>query len=251
MALLAHRRPASELGNAGGVSGLILAELPVTVVERAPEIPARNRAVRAPLRADLAHVFRRWSLPLPVRAANRVLNPQVELRENVAAAEAKHQEHLRRPAANAFDLHEVLDEIVVVHLVHRIEWQRAAHDFGRKIPQVADLLARQSDCSKLLIRCREHGVRFRCAAEQRVEARQNRPGCFPGQLLVDDRANERLIMRTVSSQLDPARTDGLDYLGEDRIDTFEVSDGCAIVCHPVNLRVPRARRARRACSFLR
>ena len=207
--------------------------------------------MRAPFCADFPHVLWRRSLSLAVRTPNRVLNPEVELRQNVSATEAKHQEHLRRPAADAFHLHEMLDEVVVVHLVHGIEWQRVAKDLGREIAEVADFLARQADRSKLLIRRCEDRVRLRCTAVQRVEPPQDRPGCFPRQLLVDDRADERLIMRTFGSELDPARTDRLDYLGEDRIDAFEVPDGCAVVCHAVNLRGARAPRARRAWAFLR
>src|SRR5438045_349117 len=89
------------------VPGSLRAELSVAVLERSPEIPARDRRVRTPLRADLLHVLRRRSFALAVSAADGVLNAEVELRQHVAAAEAEHQEHLGRPTSNAFDLHEM------------------------------------------------------------------------------------------------------------------------------------------------
>ena len=226
-------------------------ELPVPILERAPQVPARDGAMRAPLCADLAHVLWSGTLPLAIRPTDRVLNPQVQLGQHIWPAQSEHQEHLRRPPADAFHLHEVLDQVVVAHLVDGIERKLARRDLGREITKIGDLLPRQSDCSKLLVARCENGVGLRGSAVERIEARENRPSRLAGQLLVDDRAHERLVMSALGPQLNAARTDSLDYLCEDRIDALEVSDGCAVVCHPVNLRAPRVRRAARVSSFLR
>src|ERR1043166_7449038 len=95
------------------VSTSLGTELSVAILQRPPQIPAGDGAVRAPLRADLLHVFRQRTLALPIGALDGVLDAEVELREDVASAQPEHQEHLRRPAADAFDLHQMLDQILV------------------------------------------------------------------------------------------------------------------------------------------
>lgn len=81
--------------------------------------------MRRPLCPDLRHLLWRRSLPFLVRALDRVLNAEVELRQHVEASEPEHEKHLRRPAPDAFDLDEVIDEVVVVHRLDGVERQRA------------------------------------------------------------------------------------------------------------------------------
>src|SRR5262249_34657014 len=75
------------------------AELAVAVLERSPEVPTGDRAVRAPLRADLSHLLRGRTLAHTVGPADRILNAKIQLRQNVGSSQSKHQEHLGRPPA--------------------------------------------------------------------------------------------------------------------------------------------------------
>src|SRR5262249_49279671 len=130
-----------------------------------------------PLRADGANLFWTRSFALPIRAADRVLDSEVELRQYVAPSEAEHQEHLRGPAPNSLNLHEVSDELVIVHLLDRVQWEVAGDDFFGKVAQVADLLARQPDAAELRVRECEERRRLRPARrKQGDEARVYRPG---------------------------------------------------------------------------
>ncbi len=136
--------------------------------------------MRTPFRADGADLFWTRSFALPIRAADRVLDSEVELRQNVASSETEHQEHLRRPATNSFDLDEVSDELVIVHCVHGVQWKRAGRDFSREVAQVADLLARKTRASQLSVRECEESCRLGFALrKQSDESRVNRPGRFP------------------------------------------------------------------------
>ena len=84
--------------------------------------------MRRPLRSDSFDLFWSWSLSHPVRALDRVLNAEIELRQHIAAAEAEHEEHLRRPSADALHLDEMLDQVIVSHRLDGVEWQRARLD---------------------------------------------------------------------------------------------------------------------------
>src|SRR3954454_20349088 len=102
-------------------ASLFGAELTVAILQRSPEIPTRDRCMRAPLRADLQNFFRRWPFAHAVRTLDRVLNSQIEVGQHIRPSEAKHQEHLRGPPADALYLDEVLDQIIVAHGLDRVE----------------------------------------------------------------------------------------------------------------------------------
>src|SRR6478672_6908997 len=86
--------------------------LAVSVLERSPEVPARDRRVRAPLLADAENVLRRRTLLEAIRALDGILHAEVELGEHVRTAEPEHEEHLHRPSPDPLHLHEVLDDLV-------------------------------------------------------------------------------------------------------------------------------------------
>ena len=154
---------------------LLGAELAIPVLERSPQIPTGDGTVGTPLRADFSDVLRRRSLAFSIRAPDGVLDAKVELRQYVAAVEAEHQEHLRGPPPDAFDLNKVCNEIVVVHTFDRVEWQRAAHDLGREIPHVGDFLSGEADRAQLGVARGENGVgSWRVIGVERVESREDR-----------------------------------------------------------------------------
>ena len=143
--------------------------------------------MRAPLRADFPNILRCRPFSFSVRALYRVLNSEIELRQDVAAVETKHQEHLRGPAADAFDLNKVRDQIVVVHTFDGIERQIAARHLRGKVPHVADFLARQSGGAEIGVTRHEDCLGGRdIFGIQGVESRENRRRGLSRQLLIDD-----------------------------------------------------------------
>ncbi len=84
--------------------------------------------MRTPLGTDAFDLFRRWTFAHPVRFADCVLNPEVQLRKYVGPAEPEHEEHLGRPSADAFYLDEMRNEVVVSHVLDGIEREIAARD---------------------------------------------------------------------------------------------------------------------------
>jgi len=84
--------------------------------------------VRSPFGAYPLDLLGRRTLPHPVGASDGVLNSEIELGKDVSASEPEHEKHLRGPASDSFDLDEVIDEIVVVHRLDRIEGQRTRRD---------------------------------------------------------------------------------------------------------------------------
>jgi hypothetical protein len=218
---------------------LLGAELSVAVLERAPEVPARHRAVRAPLRADLLHVLWRGTFALAIRALDRVLDPEIQLRKHIGAAKPEHEEHLRRPSSNAFHLHEMGDEIVVGHPFHLVQGKLAARDLGCEVSHVSDFLAGEPNGAELLVRHAKDAFRRRLVSrKERVEPREDRSGGLAGQLLEYDGAGERLEVRPLGAQLQAANADGLNYLREDRVDPLEVADRGSMIGHADNLPVP-------------
>src|SRR5512132_4701470 len=67
-------------------------------IEAAPQLPRRNRAVRRPGRAELAHARERNLAPLEIVQAQCLLQAEVVERKHVGAQQVEHQEHLRGPA---------------------------------------------------------------------------------------------------------------------------------------------------------
>ena len=231
---------------------LLGAELTIPVLERSPQIPTGDGAVRTPFRADPPNILGRRSLSLSISALDGVLDSKIQFGQDVTTLQTKHQEHLRRPAADAFDLNKVCDEIVVVHTINGVERQCALRHFGRKIAHVANFLTRQPDGAEIGVARGQHGVgRRRAVGIERVESRKDRRRGFSGQLLEHDRANERLEMRSFAARLQSARTDDFDYSREDRVDALEMADCGAEVSHAENLRLGDAPRPSVCVSFAR
>ena len=76
--LFAHRHRLVLLIPTSPIIVLLGAQLTISVLERSPQVPAGDGAVRAPLRADLPNVFWCWTLPLTIGALDGVLNAKVQ-----------------------------------------------------------------------------------------------------------------------------------------------------------------------------
>src|SRR5688572_14500761 len=115
------------------------------VVEAGPEIPARDRTIRTPRFADSHQPVRRRRFPEPIGTLHGLDDAQVADGQHVGALQAEHQEHLRRPAADAFHRRQRFDHLLVIHGVQRLDRQRAILDAGAEIAKIRQLLSAQAD----------------------------------------------------------------------------------------------------------
>src|SRR5215216_5683460 len=74
------------------------------VIEAAPQVPRGDRAIRPPGFANLADPIPGRPLAQAVHVLYRSHDPQIVNREHVRTMKPEHQEHFRRPAADAPDL---------------------------------------------------------------------------------------------------------------------------------------------------
>src|SRR5882762_265556 len=105
-------------------------------IQALPQIPARKRAVRHPGPGDLLHLRGLGHSAFAVVPADRSLDSEISGGEDVGPPQREHQEHLRRPGADAFDLGQMGDHLVVGHI-----WQIREVEFSalRQFSQRADV----------------------------------------------------------------------------------------------------------------
>ena len=105
--------------------------------------------------------MRRRTLSQSIDALNGLLNSEIEFGQHVGPAKPKHEEHLCRPAADAFHPDERIDHLLVRQLVKRLDRQLVRRDAARQIFQVRELLAREPDRAESLVRRRRELRRVR------------------------------------------------------------------------------------------
>src|SRR5436305_14723743 len=84
-------------------------------VENAPHIPCAEGAVRPPALANEQQFRFRHLLAVIVVTVNALDEAQVVDRKDVGPAKSEDQEHLGRPAANALDWDQFLDDRLILH----------------------------------------------------------------------------------------------------------------------------------------
>ena len=154
---------------------------------------------------------------------------EVVHRQNIGSAEAEHEEHLGRPASQAFHFRDGVDHLVVGHVREMFQRQLAARGLLTQIPDVGAFLAAQPDLAELRVVERIKGFGRRHAIGEKVQqSTVDRGGRFRGQLLADDRANQRGEWidrwRVDQSSIAMVANDG----SEDRVTAHEQAP-CAIV----------------------
>src|SRR5438874_9734598 len=122
------------------------------VLQTAPQVPARDRPIRAPGFSDLANAIGLWLLPQTVEPLNRCDDAEIVDGQNVGTPQPEHQEHLRRPASQTLDFHDRLDDVFIAQLVERRNRQLTADYLRRKVAQVRRLVPAQSRLTHLSIR---------------------------------------------------------------------------------------------------
>src|SRR4029450_2723965 len=90
--------------------GATAGRLPIRQLAGAPEVPARHRAVRLPARTTFFEILAGRQRALPERERETLPDAVVVQRQHIGTAEAKNQQHLHGPSADATDGRETGDE---------------------------------------------------------------------------------------------------------------------------------------------
>src|ERR1017187_4142385 len=92
-------------------------------VQTPPKIPARNRAIRSPRFRDLKHHIRLRPLTFLVMLLDGSLHAVIADRQNIRTPQREHQEHVRRPDANPFNLSKMRDHFFFRQFRQALELQ--------------------------------------------------------------------------------------------------------------------------------
>src|SRR5437762_7581200 len=104
------------------------------LIQRSPEIPGCNRAIRPPLLAVLHQLFRRGKFTFAKSFGETLLHPIVCDRPDIRPTKIKQQKHLDAPATNTAHLRKTRDDFVVAHSEKRASgWHGAVDRLRREI----------------------------------------------------------------------------------------------------------------------
>src|SRR5882724_10396364 len=84
-------------------------------IQRAPEIPSRDRAVRPPFLTELHELFRRGKFSFAKSLGETFANSVIVHRPYIGPAEIEQEKHLDCPSANAAHGGETRNDLVIAH----------------------------------------------------------------------------------------------------------------------------------------
>lgn len=191
--------------------------------QAAPAVPAGDRGVGAPGGADFLGLGFRGEIGEGVEVAHGGADAEVADGEDVGAAEGEHEEHLRGPAADSFDLDEFGDHRFVVFAADLVQGD-AAIDGGRgEVVEEVRFIAREADAAELIVRERGDVFGKQLCFGECDEAIANGQRGLRGKLLRDDREGEHL--ETVAIGFQPIWADLADQRADDGVGALEVCRG--------------------------
>ena len=120
-------------------------------VQTPPQIPAGDAAIRLPAFCDLFHLQGLRHLALFVVLLNRHLDSEIAGGQDVWPPQGEHQKHVRGPNADAFDLRQVFDDLLVGHVCQPSEVQFATNRALCHVTQIRGFLFRKTDRPQLLV----------------------------------------------------------------------------------------------------
>ncbi len=129
----------------------------------------------------------------------------------------EHQEHFSGPFADALDLGEMRDDLVIGHFMEAIEIQLAVANVRGQVLYIERLFFREADAAQFRVRPGEHLFRRRelDVGKQRDEAAVDSVGGGACELLKNYRA--RQCLEALAPGRDSQRTDLGDNPCEDRV----------------------------------
>src|SRR6266571_7011949 len=176
-----------------------------------------------PVHSQPLEPFPRGKLPQTIGPLRRLPQPEIVHRQHIRPSQLEDQEHLSSPPSNPPDSVKLPHRLIIRQPLQPFQIQPPIQEPLSQIPDVADLLGRQSNLPKPIYVCRQVFPRIRQSTViQALEPVENRPRGRPGQLLENDRANNRLIVIIV--QLKPQWTSTADNPGQHRIPLLQVSN---------------------------
>jgi antitoxin component of MazEF toxin-antitoxin module len=215
-------------------------------VAGAPQVPACDRAPGGPLAGAFFHVggfgeqcgcelgFRLETLEGEGEA---FADAVVAGGEDVGAAEAEHEEHFDRPAADAADLGEVLDDVVVGHAADAGEGgDGAVEGLGGEVAEGEGFVVGEAGGAKLLVGAVEEVLRVEVDGvavgldagdedEAFKQAAVDGGGGLAVELLVEDGLREGLEGRLLRGQAEGEGAGLRDEAGEFGVGGGERGDG--------------------------
>lgn len=112
--------------------------------------------MRSPIRGEALHCLSIWEGFQVVDDLEALSDAEVADREYVEPSHREDKEHVHRPLADTFDLREVRDDFLTLHLRERAVFDGARFEFLREVFHVADLLERQAAGAKPAFTHPEH-----------------------------------------------------------------------------------------------
>ncbi len=139
-------------------------------------------------------------------------------RPNVEATQLEQQEHLGRPGTDAPNRRQASGDLFVTlpGQTSRGQNDRPVEHLGREIPQRRRLVGGQADGSKGLTRKGYQRFRLYVAVQGGNQPAVNSRRCRPGELLVDDCADQGGEMRLLGAT-EARRTRVCDQAGDDQV----------------------------------
>ena len=162
------------------------------VVEAAPKIPGGGGTPGAPGFGEAFHLRRQRRLAEGIGAGNGVADAQVAGGEDVGTAESEDEKHLSRPDADAADLDELGDDVLVRQTGEGAEAEAPGPGALREIENGSSLGGGEAAGAERIRTKREDGGGRQAARAHRgMDARPDGGGGAPAELLRDDRAGQR------------------------------------------------------------
>src|SRR6266516_2436560 len=165
------------------------------LIQRPPEIPRRDRAVRPPSFAEFRELLRRGKLSFAKSLGETFANSVVVHRPDVGPAKIEQEKHLDRPAADAAHRGEARDDFVIAHPdKYAPGWHGTVDCFRCEILQCCGLGARKASRAKSFIRRRENLIRIEpfSFGIERANATEDCRGGFTAELLISNRFGKRV-----------------------------------------------------------
>jgi len=189
-------------------------------VQAAPQIPARDAAVRVPTRRDAYHLRGIGQRIETVSLLHRASYSQITYRHHVRPGERENEEHLRGPNAHTSHLRKYLDDFGVCELLKFSELDLPARYPFRQIGKRGDFLAGQAAGAQPFCGQFQKPGGGESSSHSSLESRKDGCRSLTMQLLERDRSRQRL--ESGITRRHRARSDLLDYSCEYRVGRSKV-----------------------------
>src|SRR5215469_1445241 len=194
-------------------------------LETAPKVPTGHGAVRAPSCGDSFDIRRAGQSIEAVGFLDGVADAEVAGGEDVGAAEGEDEKHVNRPDADALDLGEPFDDLLVGQVEEIFEADRAVAGVAGEVTDVGGLLGGKAQRTHSCGPQPEDagGSEFAGGRGSRRQTGENHTRHSAAKLLIHNGLDECLEIGI--AELDTIVSYAVDDRGQNRIVTAEVVNG--------------------------